>query len=170
MRYSVFLLFAASLFIFSACDHTEEYHDVDDMMEDSVESVEMEVEVEGGDAVEMEVEVEDEAAGTSRYIAFDQSAYDAALEEGKTVFLDFHADWCSTCVSNQPKIQAAFDSLGDDEVIGFKVDYDTAEDLKKEYSVFSQSTLVVVPGGDKSAARTTVGLVTEDSVLEFIQG
>ncbi|HLD97198.1 MAG TPA: thioredoxin domain-containing protein, partial [Candidatus Nanoarchaeia archaeon] len=52
---------------------------------------------------------------------FDQATYDAALKEGKIIFLDFYASWCPICKEEEPEIKAAFNELNTDNVIGFRV-------------------------------------------------
>ena len=61
--------------------------------------------------------------------------------------LFFHADWCSQCVSLEGDIEA---SGVPDGVTIFKVDYDSNQDLRQEYGVTIQTTVVKVDdNGDK---------------------
>jgi len=61
--------------------------------------------------------------------------------------LFFHADWCSQCVSLEGDIEA---SGVPDGVTIFKVDYDSNQDLRQEYGVTIQTTMVKVDdNGDK---------------------
>ncbi len=55
--------------------------------------------------------------------------------------LFFHADWCSQCVSLEGDIEA---SGVPDGVTVFKVDYDSNQDLRQEYGVTIQTTVVKV--------------------------
>lgn len=83
--------------------------------------------------------------------AFDQETFDAALADGNKVLLDFYADWCSTCRANAPVIESAVEADG--EVVGFKVDYDTAQALRSKYGVVSQSTYLTIKN-DQELGRT----------------
>ena len=58
------------------------------------------------------------------------------------ILLFFHADWCPTCQNFEKQILAS-KSIPKDIVI-LKVNYDTATELKKKYSILSQSTFVQV--------------------------
>lgn len=78
---------------------------------------------------------------------FDQQKFDAAVADGETVFLDFYATWCPTCRVNEPIVNSAFD--GSHDVVGFRVDYDNETELKKKYSVISQSTYLVLKDGNE---------------------
>jgi methionine-R-sulfoxide reductase/methionine-S-sulfoxide reductase len=60
---------------------------------------------------------------------------------GSRILLFFHASWCPTCQNFEKQILKS--TLPKDVVI-LKVDYDTATELKKKYSVLSQSTFVQV--------------------------
>lgn len=110
-------------------------------------------------------DVETDAA--SNFMDFDPLAYEAALAEGKTIFLDFHANWCPTCRSNAPKIESVFKKLTDDSVVGFRVNYDTETALKREFGVTLQSTLILIRP-DGSTSQLGPALVTEDEVSAFL--
>ena len=55
--------------------------------------------------------------------------------------LFFHADWCSQCQALEDDIEA---SGVPDGVTIFKVDYDSNQDLRQEYGVTIQTTVVKV--------------------------
>lgn len=95
---------------------------------------------------------------------FNQAAYEKALADGKTVFLDFHADWCPVCVENKPKIKAAFEKA-DQNTVGFIVNYDTEKELRKKYNVTTQSTYILVKGDE---TERIIGAQTEDQFMRFI--
>lgn len=101
------------------------------------------------------------------------AAYAQALEDGKTVVLDFHASWCPTCAANAPGIRAAFESTNNIDVVGFIADYDKETALENQFGVSTQSTLVKVRGSDpKSARKIDVlgpGPLTQEQVAAFIQ-
>jgi thiol-disulfide isomerase/thioredoxin len=93
-------------------------------------------------------------AGTSApLLDFTKVDYDKAVASGKLVLLYFYADWCPTCRAEFPKMQAAFDKLSTDAVIGFRVNYkDSATDpdetaLARQFGVAYQHTKVFVRGG-----------------------
>ncbi|WP_374327237.1 thioredoxin family protein [Azonexus sp.] len=70
---------------------------------------------------------------------------------GKAVALHFHADWCPTCKA-QEKVFNGW--RGDAAVPGrlLVVDYDNARELRRQFGVRTQSTLIVFKG-DKEVAR-----------------
>ena len=102
------------------------------------------------------------------YQLFSQSAYDQAITDGKTVILDFHADWCSTCVQNKPIINEVFNALEDDSIVGFQVDYDIEKALKRTFNISSQSTILKVIGGEK-VDQLGPGIVTNALFLAFLK-
>jgi thiol-disulfide isomerase/thioredoxin len=79
----------------------------------------------------------------------------AALAEAQKadmpVALHFRADWCPTCRA-QDKVLEGLKSEPGLGVTVLSVNYDTEKDLKKQYKISSQSTLVVMRGR-KEAAR-----------------
>ncbi|MGA1213799.1 MAG: thioredoxin domain-containing protein, partial [Solirubrobacterales bacterium] len=58
-----------------------------------------------------------------------------------TKLLFFHAPWCSQCVALEDDIEAKGLPEG---VTVFKVDYDSNQDLRQEYGVTIQTTIVEV--------------------------
>jgi thiol-disulfide isomerase/thioredoxin len=83
---------------------------------------------------------------------YDAAAVAAAVEAGQTVVLDFHADWCGTC-RKQASVLAGL--AGDAELANvtvFKVDFDAAKELKAQYKVKKQSTMVMI-GAEGEIAR-----------------
>ena len=86
--------------------------------------------------------------GKASYSPYDAEAYQKAKSEGKIIYLEFYAPWCPYCREYEPKLLAAFDAMGKDarykDVVGFKVDYDTQEDLKREFGIVGQHTHVII--------------------------
>lgn len=73
---------------------------------------------------------------------------------GKSAVISTHADWCSTC-KTQDKVLAVF--MKDPEyknVVFYQVDYDNQKDLLKTLKVRTQSTIIVYKSG-KEVARAT---------------
>ena len=91
---------------------------------------------------------------------FDQATYDAALKEGKIIFLDFYASWCPICKEEEPEIKAAFNELNADNVIGFRVNYNddqtdnSEKSLAKKFGIAYQHTKVLITPDEKVLSRT----------------
>lgn len=81
----------------------------------------------------------DQAATTAgQYLDYSASAL-ASAKGSKILF--FHASWCPQCRALEESIQSGNIPNG---VSIFKVDYDSSSDLKKQYGVTLQTTLVKV--------------------------
>ncbi len=76
--------------------------------------------------------------------------------------LFFHADWCSQCVSLEGDIEA---SGVPDGVTIFKVDYDSNQDLRQEYGVTIQTTMVKV---DDNGEKIDSYVAYEDPTLDNV--
>ncbi|WP_353809843.1 thioredoxin family protein [Agromyces sp. SYSU T00194] len=81
-----------------------------------------------------------DAATPGAYVDYSPAALDAA--EGERV-LFFHATWCVQCRALEADILA---SGVPDGVTVLKVDYDSHQDLRAQYGVTLQTTLVHVDG------------------------
>ena len=64
---------------------------------------------------------------------------------GETKVLFFHASWCPECKKANAYLQSILPS-GEYSRSVYKVDYDTAKELKAKYNVVYQHTFVVVDG------------------------
>lgn len=93
------------------------------------------------------------AGTTTPYLQFNQADYEKALADGKTILLNFYAEWCPSCRAESPVIEEAFDSLKTTEVVGFRVKYKDGEsqferDLAKQFGVAYQHTKVILKDGE----------------------
>lgn len=75
---------------------------------------------------------------------------------GKTVVLDFHADWCSTCKAQKSALESVLDKENFKGVTAYTVNFDKEEQLKNKFHIHKQSTLVVLKGDKEMARRTGV--------------
>lgn len=93
------------------------------------------------------------AGGTSQYLAFAKSDYDKAVAEGKIIFLDFYADWCPICRAESPAIEGAFNKLQNENLVGFRVNFNDAQTdedekaLAKQFSVPYQHYKIIIKNG-----------------------
>ena len=91
-------------------------------------------------------------------------AVKAAMAEGKTTLLFFHAPWCPVCKAQEPKVKAQLNGAHKD-VVAFTVDYDSNMALRKEFKVEKQSTLILYQGM-KEVARLSYKS-DDESIAEF---
>lgn len=93
------------------------------------------------------------AGKSAQYKEFTQAEYKDALASGKTIFLDFYANWCPICRAEAPEIHAGFDALTTDQLVGFRVNFndsdtDEAEKaLAEQFEVPYQHYKVILQGG-----------------------
>jgi len=85
---------------------------------------------------------------------YSESAFTEAKTAGKTVLLDFHADWCPVCRKQAPLLQSLVQEEKFKDVVAFKVDFDNESALKNQLKVKNQSTLIVFKG-EKAVSRAT---------------
>lgn len=82
------------------------------------------------------------------YKEYSQAAFAQAADQNRVLF--FHAGWCPACRQNDMTLQK--DGIPEGTVV-FKVDYDTATDLRNTYGVTSQDTFVQVDAQDNKTAE-----------------
>lgn len=88
-----------------------------------------------------------EASGKARPGEYVEYSSELVASTPGEKLLFFHADWCPQCVALEEDIEA---SGVPDGVTIFKVDYDSNQDLRQEYGVTIQTSVVKVDdNGDK---------------------
>ncbi len=88
------------------------------------------------------------------------------LSQGKEVILFFHAPWCPFCRQTDKRIRALA-ATGGVLLPVYQVDYDTSEELKIEYVVLTQDTLVRVSA--KGERMESIVHPTEEELRAFLQ-
>ncbi len=84
------------------------------------------------------------------------------LKNKKTVLVDFYADWCGPCKMLSP----IMDEISK-EVTVYKINVDDAEDLAKEYGIFSIPCVVAFKDGKE--INKSVGLKSKDDILDMVK-
>jgi len=98
------------------------------------------------------------------YTAYDANAI--AQSDAEHILLFFKASWCPSCraldadiIANLQKIPAGVEI--------YTVDYDTATNLKRQYGVTTQHSIIEITAGGTAQSGITHGL-TLDDVLDTI--
>ena len=87
-------------------------------------------------------------------------AIKSALAEGKAVFVDYAASWCSTCAAQERTIKSlrSENPAYDKAIAFFRVDWDTFKnkEVTTSRNIPRRSTLLVLKG-DKELGRIVAG-------------
>lgn len=106
------------------------------------------------------------AAFAATYVDYKPGVIEAALKQGKTVFVDYSATWCGTCKRQERVIGAlrAQNPAYDAAMTFVKVDWDTYknEDVTVFREIPRRSTLIVLRGDDE-LGRVVAG-TSEDAI------
>lgn len=97
---------------------------------------------------------------------FSQAEFDKAVAAGKSVVVEFHADWCPTCKKQAPIVKEIAADPAYKNFVFLTADFDKEVELKKKHNVSKQSTFVVFKGG-KEVARSTGQTAKADIAATF---
>ncbi|ASQ91168.1 thiol:disulfide interchange protein [Prosthecochloris sp. GSB1] len=107
---------------------------------------------------------------------FSPALLDSLREEGRTVFLDFTADWCITCKVLEASVLRNGDvvaALRDDGVVAVRADWTTKNDsvtaLLRKFGRSGVPLLVIIPRGDIDKAIVLPEVVTVDMLLAALR-
>jgi len=93
------------------------------------------------------------AFAAAGFVDYAPGVIEKALADGKTVFVDYSADWCGTCKRQERVINAlrAEDPAFDAAMIFVRVDWDKYKnhDVTVFRSIPRRSTLIVLKGEDE---------------------
>jgi thiol-disulfide isomerase/thioredoxin len=120
-----------------------------DAMEKSDEAMEPSTEAGTGDA--MEKPDDGDPAGGEYVTESEYRADPAAYQDGNSV-LFFYAAWCPDCQGTDASIKQ---TGVPDDINVVKIDYDTANDLRKKYGVTQQHTFVLIGEGGEELKKWT---------------
>ena len=88
---------------------------------------------------------------------FDQSRFDQLLKEGKPILVTIHADWCSTCRTQDVFLEELLKTPPYNNLRVLRVDFDKQKKVVRAFKAKWQSTLIVFKNGkeiDRSTADT----------------
>lgn len=95
--------------------------------------------------------------------AYTADAFAVAQDEGRTIAVVVHADWCSTCRAQEPALNEVMLMPEFAGFAYFRVDYDSQKDVMAELEVPQRSTIVIFKGKEE------VGRVYAENDLNVIR-
>ncbi len=99
---------------------------------------------------------------------FNEESFQAALDSGKLMLVDFWAPWCGPCRMLGPVIeQLAEEYEGKDVIIG-KVDTDENLELTKKYGIVNIPTVIFFKNGQEFDRK--VGGMSIDDYADVLDG
>ena len=150
--FSVALL---STFVLAGCATTQPVQTDDRAANQEADTEQIDQSMQQEDQMESETETsEDAQEGSSKntYQEYDEQAVEQALDDGKKVALFFHATRCPSCRALNKEINENIGELPEDSVT-FKLDYDTQTQLRQQYGVTTQHTIVVIDENKEEIAK-----------------
>lgn len=93
------------------------------------------------------------AGNPSPFLEFSKQDYEKALSENKIIVLNFYANWCPICRSEEPALYEGFNSLATDKIVGFRVNFKDSETdpdeeaLAKDFKIPYQHSKVILKEG-----------------------
>lgn len=91
---------------------------------------------------------------------------DGAIGNGMESVLFFHAAWCPYCIANSTRLENWYAS-NDFQRSTYKIDFDTALNLRKEFGVTQQDTFILIDGNGNEVSR--LSFPSETALRDLLQ-
>ena len=104
------------------------------------------------------------------YVPFTQEAYAQAQADGKTIFLEFYANWCPICKAQAPALEEGFSKMNSDSLVAFRVNYKDSEtdsfetELAKTFNITYQHTHIVTNASEETLLKSQEDWSVQDVV------
>ncbi len=98
---------------------------------------------------------------------FTQARLNALNQSGQPVLVAIHADWCSTCRTQERVLQELMRRPEFKRIKLLRMDFDQQRDLVRSFGVQYQSTLIAFKNG-REVGRSTAEL-SEDRIAELLR-
>ncbi|HEX2448365.1 MAG TPA: thioredoxin family protein [Methyloceanibacter sp.] len=105
-------------------------------------------------------------ASAAEWKPFDAAAFAQAQKDGKPILVDIFAAWCPVCRAQNPILTQLTREPKYDDLIVFKIDFDTQKDAVRDVKATSQSTLIAYKG-EKETGRS-VGDTNPESITTLV--
>ena len=90
--------------------------------------------------------------------SFHADAFASAQDEGRSIVVVVHAEWCATCRSQEPSLNKVASLPEYKDFVLFRIDFDTQKDVMAELNIPLRSTIIIYRG-----SREVGRLVAETS-------
>ena len=99
------------------------------------------------------------------YVINSAKEFDELVESGKSVLVDFYADWCGPCRMQAPIVEAIAEENPD--VVVAKLNVDDVDDVAERFNIVSIPTLLIFKGG--KLVKNFVGVTMKANILAALK-
>lgn len=105
-------------------------------------------------------------ASAAEWKPFDAAAFAQAQKDGKPILVDIFAVWCPVCRAQNPILTQLTREPKYNDMVVFKIDYDTQKDAVRAVKATAQSTLIVYRG--EAEKGRSVGDTNQASIAALL--
>ena len=88
------------------------------------------------------------------------------LNSGKTVLVDFYADWCPPCKKLSPIIEELAEENNNENLLFVRINIDDEEKVANKYGIQSIPTLVLIQ--NRKEVDRSIGFIDKESIKDFL--
>ncbi len=93
-----------------------------------------------------------------------EKEFNEVIKEGN-VLIDCYADWCGPCRMLSPIIDEVSNEI--DNYSFYKLNIDNAENIAREYQIFSIPTLLIFK--ESKLEKKSVGLISKEDLVNLLK-
>lgn len=106
------------------------------------------------------------AAHAGEVVPYDAQAVARAQAGGAPIVIHVTAPWCPTCRAQKPIVQSLAEDPANPDLIVFDVDFDTQQDVLRQFDVRYQSTLIAFRGTEER--MRSIGVTDPAGIADLI--
>jgi len=93
--------------------------------------------------------------------------FDQTINSGKTVLVDFWAEWCAPCKMLNPIIKELDEELDNEKVTIAKCDIQNEQSIATKYGIMSIPSLLIFKEGE--VKEQIIGVVPKQDILDKLK-
>jgi thioredoxin 1 len=106
-------------------------------------------------------------ANASEFIPYSKDSFEALQKKDKEIVLQYHASWCPVCKRQRNVLDTLSKDTAFKDVAFIAANYDTDIDVKKQYAVKGQSTIILFQGNKE--LKRSQGMTDQAKITDLLK-
>jgi thiol-disulfide isomerase/thioredoxin len=110
---------------------------------------------------------QDMVVKASEFLPYSREIFEEVQKQDKNILLQYHASWCPICKRQRNVLETLTKDPAFSKVEFISANYDTDKDVRKQFAVKGQSTLILFQGAKE--LKRSQGVTDAAELTEFLK-